>query len=304
MTRILVVDDAKIDRLLVEALLGEEGGFDVECVSSGPEGMAQIEKCLPDLVITDLVMPEMDGLEVVSRLHREHPGLPVILMTSRGSEEIAVEALREGAASYVPKRLLRNHLLATVNDVLAIAREGVAERDLYESLRRSDYQFELASDLRLVRPLVRHLQCATERIGLCDATECTQLAIALQEAVHNAAEHGNLEVDSELREQDYDAYRALCDERARIEPYRRRRIEVEASITRERARFRIRDEGPGFDPAGLPDPRDPANLERLSGRGVLLMRTFMDEVTFNEIGNEVTMVKYRRSAARDSAASA
>jgi len=296
MKRILVVDDAKIDRLLVEALLGDESGLEVECVSSGQEGLERIDACVPDLVITDLVMPEMDGLAVVSRLHAERPGLPVILMTSRGSEEIAVQALREGAASYVPKRLLRDHLLSTVNDVLAIAQEGHTEQELYGALCACSYQFQLSSDIRLVRPLVRHLQTAMQRMDLCDPTGCTQVAIALQEAVHNAAEHGNLEIDSELRESDYDGYRALCEERARLEPYRGRRIDVDASFTRERATFRIRDEGAGFDPGTLPDPREPANLEKLSGRGVLLMRTFMDEVTFNERGNEVTMIKDRQSS--------
>ena len=53
----------------------------------------------------------------------------------------------------------------------------------------------------------------------------------------------------------------------------------------------IRDEGPGFDPDGLPDPTDPENLTKASGRGVLLIRTFMDEVRFNDTGNEITMIK-------------
>jgi anti-sigma regulatory factor (Ser/Thr protein kinase) len=66
---------------------------------------------------------------------------------------------------------------------------------------------------------------------------------------------------------------------------------VIAHITRADAKFIVRDEGPGFDPHGLPDPTDPANLEKASGRGLLLMRTFMDSVSFNDLGNEVTMVK-------------
>jgi anti-sigma regulatory factor (Ser/Thr protein kinase) len=56
----------------------------------------------------------------------------------------------------------------------------------------------------------------------------------------------------------------------------------------------VRDEGRGFDPATLPDPLDPAQLETTTGRGLLLIRTFMDEVSFNATGNEITIVKRRK----------
>ena len=62
-------------------------------------------------------------------------------------------------------------------------------------------------------------------------------------------------------------------------------------LARDLAVFVVRDEGPGFDPAALPDPTDPANLDKVTGRGILLMRAFMDHVDFNARGNEVTMVK-------------
>jgi len=58
----------------------------------------------------------------------------------------------------------------------------------------------------------------------------------------------------------------------------------------------IADEGPGFDPKSLPDPRDSESLESVSGRGVMLMRLFMDEVTYNESGNSVTLVKRKQSS--------
>ena len=70
-----------------------------------------------------------------------------------------------------------------------------------------------------------------------------------------------------------------------------RRLRVKARITPEHAEFVIRDEGPGFDPHSVPDPTDPANLERISGRGLVLMRTFMDRVEYNATGNEVTLTK-------------
>jgi anti-sigma regulatory factor (Ser/Thr protein kinase) len=68
---------------------------------------------------------------------------------------------------------------------------------------------------------------------------------------------------------------------------------VTARLTPARAAFVVHDQGPGFDVARLPDPTDPMFLERPSGRGVLLMRTFMDEVRYNATGNRVTLVKCR-----------
>jgi anti-sigma regulatory factor (Ser/Thr protein kinase) len=64
-------------------------------------------------------------------------------------------------------------------------------------------------------------------------------------------------------------------------------------LTRHEATFSVRDEGSGFDPALLPDPTDPANLGRVSGRGLLLIHTFMDRVEHNEKGNQIVMTKFR-----------
>ena len=65
----------------------------------------------------------------------------------------------------------------------------------------------------------------------------------------------------------------------------------------------IRDEGPGFDHTDLPNPTDPENLTKLSGRGLLLIRTFMDHVEFNNTGNEITLVKHRSPKENDQASS-
>ena len=66
-----------------------------------------------------------------------------------------------------------------------------------------------------------------------------------------------------------------------------------ACETRTEATYVIRDEGRGFDPAALSDPTSPQNLDRLTGRGLFLIRTFMDEVRHNDVGNEITLVKRR-----------
>ena len=62
------------------------------------------------------------------------------------------------------------------------------------------------------------------------------------------------------------------------------------------ATYTVRDEGPGFDPSALPDPNDPQNLEKIGGRGLLLIRTFMDQVQYNDRGNAITMRKLREAS--------
>jgi CheY-like chemotaxis protein/anti-sigma regulatory factor (Ser/Thr protein kinase) len=291
--KVLVVDDALVDRRLAGSVLGKDPAIHVDYANNGVEAIAKLEQQAPDLVITDLIMPEMDGFELVAAVRSRFPLVPVILMTSLGSEETAVKALQHGAASYVPKTAVPRDLLETVRQVLAVSTQRRGQVKLMECLTQSEASFELKNDRTLVGPLVGYLQETVTQLGLCDDAERTRIGVALEEALANALYHGNMEISSELREQDYNAYYALFEERTKLPPYRDRRVRVNARIRRDEAVFVVRDEGNGFDPSLLPDPTDPANLERLSGRGILLMRTFMDEVVYNAAGNEVTMTKRR-----------
>jgi anti-sigma regulatory factor (Ser/Thr protein kinase) len=129
-----------------------------------------------------------------------------------------------------------------------------------------------------------------------DERDRIRVGVALEEALTNAMYHGNLGVDSELKASGDSLFVRVAEERRTQPPYRDRRIHVLARITTNEATISVRDEGDGFDPSKLPDPTDPANLELPSGRGLLLIRSFMDEVRHNPTGNQITMVKRRKVA--------
>ena len=76
---------------------------------------------------------------------------------------------------------------------------------------------------------------------------------------------------------------------------RHRRISIDADLNRDVVSYTIRDQGPGFNTAKLDEPFDPESLMRVGGRGMLLIRTFMDEVRHNETGNEIQMIKRRKA---------
>jgi CheY-like chemotaxis protein len=294
MTRVLVVDDSAVDRTLAGEILKRDTCYSVEFAQDGEEALKKIDRSPPALVLTDLQMPGVDGLQLVSAVRQRHPRVPVILMTSQGSEEIAFRALHAGAACYVPKSLLPENLRETVSKVLQAAIDESHYYTTMSCLTRSDRLFTLPNDSALFTPLIMQCQHDCVALGICGESERVRLGVGLGEALANAMFHGNLALSSSLRETDADAFHQLAEERRSQSPYQERRIEVEVRLARERAVFVVRDEGCGFNPALLPDPTDPANLDKVTGRGILLMRAFMDQVEFNPRGNEVTMIKQQR----------
>jgi anti-sigma regulatory factor (Ser/Thr protein kinase) len=150
----------------------------------------------------------------------------------------------------------------------------------------------LENDLLQLSAFTQELRQTIFDRGMFRENECLRFATAVDEALMNAYFHGNLEVDSKLRELNSNAYHDLADQRRREDPFRDRRISVRACIKTDQVSITIRDDGPGFDPLQLPDPTDPEYLDRPHGRGMLLMRTFSDAVRYNDAGNEVTLVKW------------
>lgn len=156
--RILVIDDEPLMREYVEEAMVRAGHF-VESASNGPEGLALFESKKHDLVITDLKMAPVDGLDVLRRASEINPGTPVIVMTAYGTIETAVLALKAGAADYILKpfapdaielavsralehtrltrenRFLRAELNA-VYDFGPMVGESAAMRRIYEQIRK------------------------------------------------------------------------------------------------------------------------------------------------------------------------
>ncbi len=298
MTTVLVVDDSAIDRRLVGGLLSKASDWKIEYAADGAEALERAKRALPDLIITDLHMPRMDGLELVRAMRVHHPEVPVILMTAYGSEAFAVEALQQGAASYVPKSQLADKLSDTVREILARAKASRSYEALLSRLNRSEFTFfvELGNDASLIDPLVDLVQQTVARARLCDSSGQLRIGVALREALLNALLHGNLEISLERMD---DAREQLMSQRELSIPIDRpvdeallaRRIFVNVRISTEEARFVIRDEGPGFDVSSVPTSWEPGGLEKKGSRSLSLMRAFMDEVVYNEAGNEVTLVK-------------
>ena len=297
---VLVVDDSATQREQLRMLLHSEG-YEVVVASDGNEALRLVAAKQPSVVLTDLQMPGMDGLELVERLRAQSLAVPVVLTTSQGSEEIAAKALQAGAASYVPKRDLQNSLAPTIRRVISLVQKERQQQTIARFAVESCVELSLINDDSLVPSVIARLEQPIIELGTFDEGERMQIAMALDEALVNAMIHGNLEVSSELRDLDEgQQYVDLIEKRKQQTPYRDRRVSVRLQADAKEAVFVIRDEGCGFDLSTLRDPTDPENLDKTGGRGLLLINAFMDEVRHNQMGNEIVMVKRKSAPSTDS----
>ncbi len=291
---ILLVDDSEVDRTLMAGLLSADFDWLVSHATNGVEALAMIGDATPDAVVTDLMMPEMDGMELVSQLAESFPEVPVVLVTGQDDAQLAMKALRHGAASFVPKTQLSERLLDTVEQVLAVRDVDHYDERIVQITTNTRYRFNLENDPTLIAPLVDRVQLGMIGMQLCSAAQRMHVGIALEEALINAMCHGNLELPAhrlaDIRKLLHEGQASeLVEERRNQSPYKERRIHVAADFTRNRAQFVVGDDGAGFDvAASLPKSADEA-MESEGRRGLLLIQTFMDEVIFNETGNEMRM---------------
>lgn len=131
---------------------------------------------------------------------------------------------------------------------------------------------KIPSSLDVGHATIERLLAALEA-NLWEGRDLFHIQLAIEEALVNAITHGN----------------KLADDKV---------VEVEFRVSPQTTFVRIKDQGAGFDPAAVPDPRDDEHLACTNGRGVMLIREFMSEVRYNDRGNEVTMVKHRDKRSR------
>lgn len=293
MTTILIVDDSHLEQRLVAGLLGKNSDFEFQFASNGVDALARIRQQTPDLVVTDLVMPEMDGLKLVRSIRIQYPALPTILLTAYENDSTAADALERGAVSFVPKVQQAERLFETVQRVLARVatehRKGPGEA----CMMVGSFSYCLGSDPSQIVPLIELVQQTLAAAGTSDANGRIRICLALEEALSNALLHGNLEISAQeladARATGGDDLPALIERRRASPRLRDRTITVDVHVTHSGARFAIRDQGPGFDLATWVHTPEADAFERGRSRGLVLMRSLVDDLDFNERGNEVTL---------------
>ena len=258
--RILIVDNNDELRALLETVLGKLGHA-VIVTGDRDEALARDDLDQFDLIISDLTEDASSNGQPIGELQRKHLLVPI---AADGIKPGLIKAFKMGAANYLRLPYNQEELREIVEQTLSHKLRYVDDPSLLPQVHEK-IEFELPSDLALMNGVLQYLLERVAKLGLIKPDR-SNLFIALDEAFVNAVKHGNKNDPGKL-------------------------VRVTAELSSKEACFTIEDEGTGFNVQEIPDPRDPANLFKTSGRGVLLIYNIMDEVEYNAQGNRVKMVK-------------
>ena len=169
--------------------------------------------------------------------------------------------------------------------------------DLPATVQLEQTIFQVPSLPDWIAPTIEFLKQKSLLSGACEESRAVKLTLALHEALTNSIIHGNLEVDSDLKEQEDNAFTRLLAQRAADPAYANRTVTIEVGYDGERCQWALTDQGRGFDYQRLLDREvvDEAEIWLASGRGILMMKAFMDEVRYEQAGRRVVLAMRRES---------
>ena len=301
MAAILLAEDSPTHTALMRSLL-QSASHEVRCVDNGRQAMAMLDEQVPELVVTDLRMPEMNGMEVVQQIAADHCGIPTVVVTAPGSESLAVDALALGAANFVPKNSLRVLLGHVVRETLQLSQLDAVYEGFTGKLHKPEFSMTLDNHVSSIQPAVLYLIQTLAAANCMDRTQRVRVATATSRALFNAMCFGNLEIKDEetllsrMLSGESSGHQEMR-ERANEGLYRDRTVSLKVSIGEDDTRILVSHTGPGRLTRMIPAPGTPESFELEQCRGLMLITSFMDEVQFHSDYSEVVMVKLHSKGA-------
>jgi DNA-binding response OmpR family regulator len=286
-TRTLLVVADNVDTQTVILEHARAHGHSVISATTPALGLSTFDMTQPDIVITDLFLPEQGGITLVKQIRERRPTCPVVLLTDVGHGESTMEGLRAGALDYVQQPIHEESFAQVLQRAIHSLPASV---DDAPGVDRLEYVLVMGPDPSYVESTVNWLIQGTA-MGLMEMRQL-HLRAALQELVMNAVEHGCLELryQDKIEAMAKDQYDELISRRRQEARFRDRRVTIRAIYDKRQQAltYRIADEGKGFNWKTLVSSRnDVCPTGDASGRGVFLTRSFFPDILYNDRGNEV-----------------
>lgn len=291
---VLLIDD---DELILNTfgMFFKSVGWTYGLESDSRQGLKEATDKEFDVVITDLMMPELDGLSLLRELRERKPSQAVMVLTGRGTLENVIQFLRQGAVDVILKPVDLESFKCSVERVVECLRTSQEEHEIFKYVAKEETRIEcITSEIVSCSapfPILDRLQSGR----VIDMTTKLRLLLAFQEALTNSIDHGNLDLKSSWREEisadGIDRYMRVRQERLNDPKYATRKIILETKYSPGSITIEITDQGSGFDFSSI----DQRNIDssagvKCYGRGVAIIKGTMDSVSYSNGGRTVKMM--------------
>ena len=290
---LLIADDtAEVLNFLQDFFV--KAGHSVLCARDGEEALKILQNEEIDGIYCALTLPKLGGLELLKEVQSANSRRPLVILCPPNDSENALNALQLGACDYLLKAINPLELQRTLDRVVSLQEGFHFSAYAMDHLLQETRTLEIGNDFTGLNRIIAFMTQDLPSYGILNQEQLFRMNMLLKEAIENAIFHGNLELRSEMRRENPELFYKTAAQKRDIDPYKDRKLILQYDISRNSAKYVVRDEGKGFVHADLLDPADPDNLLRIEGRGLIMIMNFMDEVFWNDRGNEVTMVRYRK----------
>lgn len=262
--KILVVDDEPLVRELLSQILAKEK-FEVTACGDGKEALEKVKEGIPyDCILTDVKMPEMDGIDLLKQSHKIAPTIPVIIVTGAATVDNAVEALKRGAVALIEKPFDADKVLGTVREILSLRTKADRMQTVLPFIQKK-WTIECPGTKNNIGSLIETLILGMDELEILTPANENPARDALKHALENAVEHGNVGNP-------------------------KKRIFVNATANNQEIRVSIQDEGEGFNPLEFIE-EDNLNEEAWKkGKGLFKIYSVANSVSFNAKGNQINLI--------------
>jgi YesN/AraC family two-component response regulator len=288
--KVLVVEDDYSSRELLKICIEKEG-YQCQTANDGVDGFNLFKKFNPDLIISDVRMPNMTGIELLESIRKISKDVIIVFITGHGNEELALQALQLGANNYIKKPVDISEIKTLTNRYYDVIKSKAIQSNIVDLIKHREMEIEIESDMNLVQSLANYL---SEKTGnYFDSKERMRIELGINELLINAIEHGNWDISYEEKNQALlddrisDLYKTKREDPINID----KKVLVKFKLSEKFCEWIITDEGKGFDWKTVYNPID-TKLSRMNGRGILLSKLQFDELEYIGKGNVVRLKKY------------
>jgi FixJ family two-component response regulator len=290
---VLVIDPDKSYQSVIQDLLGEH--MKLKFADNYFTALELTTKYEFSMVISEVEFPDIKITDIIKKFKTINPNIYFVVITNKNDTQLAVEVMKSGAIDFIVKPFAVDDIANLIDKYLKLSVNKKFDYDLINIITEEKRTFILPTNIHILNPFLYEFIEMIKRFKGLTKNDIFSTRLAIYEMLVNAIEHGNLEIDYEKKKKLLSAginYIEYLDNLGKSEPFNQRKIEVSYLYTGKQLQINIRDEGNGFDVNNFENRNIKNDLLALHGRGIIISKFNMDEISYNEKGNEVTLTKY------------